>query len=102
MFCYNKIYKKFILDEKYGFNKSSPGLSIKDTLISTVLMLSLGGLVIWCVGSIMSGVGMLCLYIFLFIFGFIRLINIFFPTVRALFFDKVTPLEDGELKESIE
>jgi len=30
------------------------------------------------------------------------LINMFFPTVRALFFDKVTPLEDGELKSSIE
>ncbi|MFC2074544.1 M48 family metallopeptidase, partial [Campylobacterota bacterium] len=30
------------------------------------------------------------------------LINMFFPTVRALFFDKVTPLEDGELKDRIE
>lgn len=97
-----ELYQKFVLDEKYGFNKSSLGLYIKDTLISTALMLSLGGLVIWGVGSIMQSVEMWWLYSFLFIFGVIILINMFFPTVRALFFDKVTPLEDGELKESIE
>lgn len=97
-----EIYQKFVLDEKYGFNKSTVGLYIKDTLISTVMSLVLGSLVIWGVGSIMNSFEMWWLYSFLFIFGVIMLINMFFPTVRALFFDKVTPLEDGELKSSIE
>jgi STE24 endopeptidase len=96
------IYQKFVLDEKYGFNKSTVALYVKDTLISTVLSIVLGGLVIWGVGSIMMNFEMWWLYSFLFIFGVIMLINMLFPTVRALFFDKVKPLEDGELKESIE
>ena len=97
-----EIYQKFVLDAKYGFNKSTVGLYIKDTLISTLMSLVLGGLVIWGVGSIMNSFDMWWLYSFLFIFGVIMLINMFFPTVRALFFDKVTPLEEGELKSAIE
>ena len=96
------LYQKFVLDEEYGFNKSTVGLYVKDTLISTVLTLILGGLVVWGVSEIILSADMWWLYSFLFIFGVIMLINMFFPTVRALFFDKVTPLEDGELKESIE
>lgn len=97
-----EIYQKFVLDEKYGFNKSTVGLYIKDTVISTLMTLVIGGLVIWGVGSIMMNFEMWWLYSFLFIFGVIILVNMFFPTIRALFFDKVTPLEDGSLKSSIE
>jgi len=97
-----EVYQKFVLDEKYGFNKSTAALYIKDTLISTAMMLVIGGLVIWGVGSIMLSFEMWWLYSFAFIFGVIMLINMLYPTVRALFFDKVTPLEEGELKESIE
>lgn len=96
------LYQKFVLDEAYGFNKSTLALYIKDTVISTLLMLLFGGLVIWGLNLIMSSFEMWWLYSFMFIFGVIMLINMFFPTVRALFFDKVTPLEEGELKESIE
>ena len=97
-----ELYQKFVVDEEYGFNKSTVGLYIKDTLISTALTLVLGGLIVWGISAIIINVQMWWLYSFLFIFGVIMLINMFFPTVRALFFDKVTPLEDGELKESIE
>ncbi|MCK4975285.1 MAG: M48 family peptidase, partial [Sulfurimonas sp.] len=40
-------YEKFILDEKFGFNKSSMGQWIKDTLISFVMTLIFGSLVVW-------------------------------------------------------
>jgi len=36
-----------------------------------------------------------------FIFGVIVLLNMFFPTLRALFFDNLTPLEDEELNQQI-
>ena len=97
-----EIYQKFVLDEKYGFNKSTVALYIKDLVITTIMTLVLGGLVVWGVGSIIMNFEMWWLYSFAFIFGVIMLINMLFPTVRALFFDKVSPLEDGELKESIE
>ena len=48
-----EVYQKFVLDEEYGFNKSTPALYIKDTLISKAMMLVIGTLVIWGVGSIM-------------------------------------------------
>ena len=97
-----ELYQKFVVDEAYGFNKSTVGLYVKDTLISTALTLVIGGLIVWGISEIIVNVEMWWLYSFAFIFGVIMLLNMFFPTIRALFFDKVTPLEDGELKEGIE
>jgi STE24 endopeptidase len=95
-------YAKFVLDEKFGFNRSTTALFIKDTLIATLLSLIFGGLVVWGVYAIMSSVDLWWLWSFVFIFGVIVLINMLFPTIRALFFDKVTPLDDAELNGKIE
>lgn len=93
---------KFRLDEKYGFNKSTQAQYIKDTLISTILTVLIGGLVIWGVAAIMSTSELWWLWSFVFIMVIVIAINMLFPTVRALFFDKVTPLENSDLKEKIE
>lgn len=96
------IYEKFILDEKFGFNKSTIVQFIKDTIVSFMLSIFLGGLVIWGIYLIMSSFVLWWVWSFIFIFSVIILINILFPTVRALFFDKLTPLEDGELAQDIQ
>ena len=96
------VYEKFVIDTKFGFNKSSIGQFIKDTLITLVLSILFGGLVIWGVYLIMSSFVLWWVWSFTFIFGVIILINMFFPTVRALFFDKLTPLEDKELAQEIQ
>lgn len=93
---------KFKIDQKYGFNRSSIGQFIKDTLISMVLSLVFGSLVVWAVASIIGSNQMWWLWSFAFIMSVVIAINMFFPTIRALFFDKVTPLENGELREKIE
>ena len=95
-------YEKFVLDQKYGFNKSSVKLFIKDTLITFIMTLVLGSLVVWGIYAIMTGFELWWLWSFAFLFGVVLLINMLFPTVRALFFDKVTPLENEELKEEIQ
>ncbi|MDY0120324.1 MAG: M48 family metallopeptidase [Sulfurimonas sp.] len=95
-------YEKFVLDQKYGFNKSSVKLFIKDTLITFIMTLVLGSLVVWAIYAIMTALELWWLWSFAFLFGVVLLINMFFPTVRALFFDKVTPLENEELKEEIQ
>lgn len=97
-----ELYQKFVIDEEYGFNKSTFGLYISDTIKSAVIMLIVGALIVWGVNAIMTNFEMWWLYSFLFIFGVVMLVNMLFPTVRALFFDKVTPLENGELKDRIE
>lgn len=94
-------YAKFKIDEQYGFNRSSMGQYIKDTLISTVLTLLIGGLIVWGIASIINASELWWLWSFCFIFGVVILINMFFPTIRALFFDKVTPLDNPELQEQI-
>ena len=95
-------YGKFVVDGAYGFNRSTPGLFVKDTLIATLLTLLFGGAVTWGVYVIMQSTAMWWLWSFLFIFAVIVVINMLFPTIRALFFDKVTPLDDPELSGKIE
>jgi len=94
-------YEKFVLDEKFGFNKSSLGQWIKDTLISFVITLIFGSLVVWGIFLIMSSFELWWLYSFVFIFIVVILINMLYPTFRAMFFDKLTPLEDENLDMEI-
>lgn len=95
------IYEKFVLDQKFGFNKSTVGQFIKDTAVTLVLSIVFGSLVIWGIYFIMTTFSFWWLWSFAFIFGVIILINMFFPTIRAMFFDKLTPLEDEKLAEDI-
>lgn len=95
------IYSKFVVDEKFGFNKSSFALFVKDTLISTIITLIVGAAIVAVIEYIMSSSELWWFYSFLFIFGVIIAINMLFPTVRALFFDKLTPLDDEELNSKI-
>jgi len=94
-------YEKFVLDEKFGFNKSSLGQWIKDTLISFIMTMIFGSIVVWGIFFIMSSFDLWWLYSFVFIFVVVILINMLYPTFRAMFFDKLTPLEDEELDSEI-
>lgn len=96
------LYEKFGLDEEYGFNRITKGLYLKDTLISMVLVGVLGGLVVWGVTAIIESTAMWWLWSFIFLFAVVVLLNMFFPTLRALFFDKLTPLKDEALAAQID
>ncbi len=94
-------YEKFVLDEKFGFNKSTKAQWIKDTLISFVTTLIFGSLVVWGIYAIISAFALWWLWSFVFIFAVVILINMFYPTFRAMFFDKLTPLQNEELDAQI-
>jgi len=94
-------YEKFVLDEKFGFNKSTHAQWLKDTLISFVMTVVFGSLVVWGVYEIISSFELWWLWSFLFIFAVVVLINMLYPTFRALFFDKLTPLQNEELDAQI-
>jgi len=94
-------YEKFVLDEKFGFNKSSIAQWVKDTLISFVLTLILGSLVVWGIYEIITNLTFWWLWSFAFIFAVVILINMLYPAFRAMFFDKLTPLQDEELDSDI-
>ena len=94
-------YEKFVLDAKFGFNKSTLAQWIKDTLISLVMTIIFGSLVVWGVYEIMTNFELWWFWSFLFIFVVIVFINMFYPTFRAMFFDKLTPLQDEALDNEI-
>jgi len=94
-------YEKFVLDEAFGFNKSTLVQWIKDTVISFVMTLLIGSLVVWGIYEIIENFALWWLWSFVFIFAIVILINMLYPTFRAMFFDKLTPLEDEELDSEI-
>lgn len=93
---------KFKIDAQYGFNRSSTAQFVKDTLISTLLTIVIGSVIVWIISMIITSSTLWWLWSFSFIFAVVVALNMFFPTIRALFFDKVTPLENSELREKIE
>ena len=95
-------YEKFIIDKEFGFNKSSIGLWIKDTVISFVMTLVFGSLVVGGIYEIIANFTLWWLWSFVFIFVVVILINMLYPAFRATFFDKLTPLSDEDLDEKIQ
>lgn len=95
-------YEKFVLDTQYGFNKSTLPLYIKDTLITFVITLVIGSLIVWVLHTIISTFTLWWLWSFLFIFAVVIMINMLFPTFRAMFFDTLKPLENKELQGEIQ
>ncbi|MBN2815620.1 MAG: M48 family metallopeptidase [Campylobacterales bacterium] len=94
-------YEKFSLDTLYGFNKSSKEQWLKDSFISFVTTLLFGSAVVWGIYMIMSNFTLWWLWSFLFVFAVLVVINMLYSTFRALFFDKLTPLQNKELDASI-
>ncbi|WP_294966579.1 M48 family metallopeptidase [Sulfurimonas sp.] len=94
-------YEKFVLDEKFSFNKSSMTQWVKDTLISFVMTLVLGSLMVWGIYAIISNFALWWLWSFVFTFTIFVLINMLYPAFRGMFFDKFTPLEDKALDSEI-
>lgn len=97
------IYQTFILEEKFGFNKTTWKTFITDMIKGTALGVVLGGPIIYGILSIMEKLqGLWWLYAFLFL-TIIQLVLIFiYPTIIAPLFNKFTEIENGEVKTTIE
>jgi len=94
-------YEKFVVDSEYGFNKSSVKQWIRDTFISFASTLLFGSLIVWGIYFIITSSELWWVWSFLFVFAVVIIINMLYPAFRALFFDKLTPLQDEELDASI-
>ncbi len=97
------IYQTFVIEEKYGFNKSTMAQFVKDQLISLTLVAAIGmpllALILW----VMDTIGDLWwLYAWAIMISFSLLMSWLFPTVIAPLFNKFTPMEEGSLKQRIQ
>ncbi len=96
------IYQTFVLEEKYGFNKTSPVTFISDKLKGIFLGLILGTPVLAGLLWFFENTGSLAwiwAWAAVALFGLV--LQYVAPTLIMPLFNKFTPLEDGELKSSI-
>ncbi|MDD9304329.1 MAG: M48 family metallopeptidase [Desulfobacter sp.] len=96
------VYSTFIIEERYGFNKTTGKTFvldlIKTILISTVLGSALLSLILWFFESAGSWAWMLCwIATSLFLLG----VQYIVPTWIMPLFNRFTPLESGPLKKAI-
>lgn len=96
------LYQTFVIEEKYGFNKSTMKQFVKDQLMQLALVAVIGlpllALILW----VMQAIGdTWWIWTWAILMSFSLLISWLYPTVIAPLFNKFTPLEDGTLKERI-
>ncbi len=96
------LYTTFVLEEKFGFNKMTPALFLKDTLkgliLGAVIMLPLFAGLLWVMQSLgdkwwFYGWALFTAFQFLLLSGYPRFI--------APLFNKFNPMEEGEHKDRV-
>ncbi len=96
------LYSTFVLEERFGFNKTTPKLYIADKLKALLLGIAIGAPFLFGVLWFMEATGFYWwLWAFLFILAFQVLMVIIYPTLIAPLFNKFEPLKEGELRERI-
>jgi STE24 endopeptidase len=97
------IYDTFVIEEKFGFNRTSPKVFILDKIKGLLLGAIIGG-------SILSVViyfyqltaNLFWIYAWIVISIFSVFMTMFYSTLIVPLFNKQTPLEEGELRSEIE
>lgn len=98
-----RIYQTFSIEERYGFNKSTAKTFILDQVKSLVLAVILGGPLAWLLLTMYLSMGNeFILYSWLLFMSLSLIMNLLYTKVFIKLFNRLTPLEDGELREKIE
>ncbi|MDG1324927.1 MAG: M48 family metallopeptidase [Opitutales bacterium] len=99
-------YNQFTLEEKFGFNKSTKKLwvmdKVKGMILGFVLSYLLLALLIWLYRTISeASPAYWWAMAFVVFFGIQLLMMVLYPKLILPLFNKLTPLEDGELKDRL-
>ena len=96
------LYKTFVIEQRFGFNKTTPKLWLQDLLKSLVLGALLGlpliTLVLWMMGA--TG-ALWWLWTWCVWMGFNLLMLLLYPTLIAPWFNQFKPLDNPELKDRV-
>jgi STE24 endopeptidase len=97
-----QLYATFVIEEKYGFNKTTIKTFIADKLKGYLLSAVVGGgllsLLIWLIRMIGPD---FWIWFSLIAAAFVLFINMFYTSIIVPLFNKLTPLAEGELKDAI-
>ena len=92
----------FRLEEKFGFNKSTPALWVSDQIKSTLLGLALGFPLAWGLLALVRWVGSTWwIWGFALLFCFQLLMLVLYPKLILPLFNKLSPLPDGEQRTKL-
>ena len=98
-----QLYSTFVIEEKYGFNKTTIKTFITDKLKGYLLAAIIGApllaLLIYLIQEIGPG---FWIWFALIASAFILFMNMFYTTLILPLFNKLTPLPEGDLKSAIE
>jgi len=96
-------YFNFVLEQRFGFNKMSVGLWVKDGLLHLGIGAVLGLPLLWAVLTLMERSGALWwVYTWVVWSAFQLLVMVIYPIWIAPLFNKFTPVEDVTLKSRID
>ncbi len=97
------LYRTFVIEARFGFNKLTWKLWLADLAKGTLLGAAIGGPLLYAVLWLMDVMGARWwLYVWGLWLGFNLLVLFLYPTVIAPLFNKFTPLQDESLKARIE
>src|ERR1035437_5374787 len=96
------IYGTFVIEQRFGFNKTTPKLFMLDLLKGLVLAAILGGIVLAAILLLFQYSGTYAwLYCWAAVTGFSLIAQYVAPNWIMPLFNKFTPMAPGELKEAI-
>jgi len=97
------LYRQFVIEARYGFNRMTLTLFFADLFKHTLLGIVIGAPVILAVLWLMGAMGSAWwFWVWLFWSAFNLLILFVYPTWITPLFNKFSPLADGEMKSRIE
>ncbi len=96
------LYSTFVIEERFGFNRTTPATFVADIAKGILLTLLLGGPLLALVLWFFQFAGPLAwLYCFGAVTLFILFVQFIAPTWIMPLFNKFTPLEEGELRSAV-
>ena len=97
------IYNTFVIEEKYGFNRTTPLTFVSDLFKTWILAVIIGGIALAAILWFFEKMGSLAwVYCWLFLSLFQIFLLFIAPAVILPLFNKFIPLEEGELRRKIE
>ncbi len=97
------IYRNFVIETKYGFNKMTVKTFILDKIKGYLLTILIGGILLAVLIYMVHFIGTgFWIYFWAVMAGFTLFANIFYSSLILPIFNKLRPLENGELKNSIQ
>ena len=98
-----QLYSTFVIEEKFGFNKTTSKTFFLDKIKGYLLTTLIGGLVMGILLVLILEMGQsFWIYFWVVISVFLVLVNMFYTSLIIPLFNKLSPLEDGPLKEAIQ